>query len=349
MAYTGINKSTDYFNTKIYTGNGSTNTAQTGVGFQPDLTWIKERSSTSSHILTDAVRGANKSLSSNLTSVQSTETQSLISFDSDGFTVGSGGGVNENSQTYVSWNWKANGAGSANTDGDINSTASVNTTAGFSIVKYTGNGSDGATVGHGLGVVPSAIILKRLTTTTGGWRNWHSSIHATSGETKTLTLNDTDANSSDGDNISGVSATTFTTRGTSATNASGSDFIAYCFVNKTGFSKFGKYFGNGNDNGTFVYTGFKPAMIILKRSDSADGWFMYDTKRSPINVMNDYLNPNDSAAEVETTSVNIDFVSNGFKLRNDDNGHNNSSGTYIYMAFAEAPLVGTNNIPATAR
>ena len=347
MAYS-IN-SKDYFNTKLYTGNGSTNTAQTGVGFQPDWTWIKERSSTSSNILTDAVRGANKSLSSNLTSGQSTETQSLISFDSDGFTVGSGGGVNENSQTYVSWNWKANGQGSSNTAGSINTTyTSVNTTSGISISQFTGTGSN-ATVGHGLGVAPNLIITKSLAAT----QEWCVGMDAL-GWDKYLFLNETSGSQSGSTYWQSTAPTsTVFSVGTAGPTNSSSAMIAYCFAEKTGFSKFGSYSGNGNGNGAFVYTGFKPKFLIIKNySGNGDNWIMLtnELSTSGSNVINNYLKADTSASE-STASSNfpVDFFSTGFKLRGTDSGYNNGSSTYVYMAWADAPLVGSNNIPATAR
>jgi hypothetical protein len=347
MAYTTINKSGSHFKAKIYTGNGSTNTAQTGVGFQPDWTWIKERSSTSSNILTDAVRGANKSLSSNLTSAESTETQSLISFDSDGFTVGSGGGVNENSQKYVSWNWKANGQGSANTDGSTNTTyTSANTTAGISIVKWTPSGS-AETVGHGLGAVPKVIITKNLGASQG-WFTYHHSI----GNTKYLLLNDTAVEATD-------STAWNNTTPTSSVFSVGSQFggnpyIAYCFAEKIGFSKFGLYEGNDNVDGPFVYTGFKPAFIMLRGKGIARNWTNWDNARDIYNPLWNYIYPNLSSTGTNITpgsngSFAIDFCSNGFKLRNTDDKFNGSGQGYIYMAFAEAPLVGSNNVPCTAR
>ena len=345
MAFTTINKSTDYMNTKLYTGNGSTNTAQTGVGFQPDWTWIKERSSTSSHIITDAVRGANKSLSSNLSSGQATETQSLMSFDSDGFTVGSGGGVNENSQTYAAWNWKANGQGSSNTDGSINTTyTSVNTTSGFSISTWTGNSTAGATIGHGLGVKPSLIIIKNLGASSQ-WLTWFDSF----ANTEMVYLNLTNAKGTGQTYFNSTTPTSSLITLGGGVDENRNTMVAYCFAEKQGYSKFGSYVGNGNVNGPFVYTGFKPAFIITRNITSAVNWGMFDNKRNPFNVVQNVLLPDNSAAETATSAKYFDFLSNGFKVKNDNVQYNGNGNTHIYIAFAEAPLVGTNNVPATAR
>ena len=348
MSYTTINKSSDYFNTKLYTGNGVSGTGITGVGFKPDWLWTKERSSTSSHTSTDVVRGANVSMNQNSTGAQGTETQSIISFDTDGFTVGSGGGVNQSSQTYVGWNWLAGGSqGSSNTDGTINTTyTSANTTSGFSICQYTGTGAN-ATVGHGLGVAPKMIIVKRLNTT-GGWTVYHSSV----GNTKYLYLNTTaaeDTASSIWNNTSPTSSV-FTVGTDGEVNASGSTYIAYCFAEKQGFSKFGSYVGNGGNNNEapFIYTGTRPSFFLVKKS-SADGedWAIYDNTRNPFNKVDEALFA--SATTVETNVGNgIDFLANGIKI-NDDGGELNTSGaTYIYYAIGQS-IVGSNNVPATAR
>jgi len=350
MAYTTVNKSTDYFNTKLYTGNGSTQSI-TGVGFQPDWVWVKERSSTSASQVVDAVRGYNKRIQTSSDAGQAVDSSpynDFKSFDSDGFSIGSGGAVNENSQTYAAWNWKANGAGSANTDGSINSTVSVNSAAGFSIVKYVGNGATSATVGHGLGVVPSMIIFKNLETTTN-WLVYHKSL----GNTHGLYLNGSDAKADNVDFFYDTSPTSSVwTMSNSTNNNQGSrEHIAYCFAEKTGYSKFGSYVGNGNANGTFVYTGFKPAFLLMKRTNNAAHWIMYDNKRSTSskNLTDKYFYASLSDAENTDTSEGMDFLSNGFKHRNAFNAANGSGDTFIYMAFASAPLVGSNNIPATAR
>ena len=344
MAYTTIDKSSLHFNTKLYTGTGS-ELAVTGVGFKPDWTWIKSRSATYDHTLYDVVRGATKQLYSNQTNGQYTEAQGLKSFDSDGFTNGTDAKGNNNGSTYVSWNWLAGGSqGSSNTDGSINTTyTSVNTTAGFSICQWEGTGAN-ATIGHGLGVVPKMYIVKNVDAT-NDWNVYHHSI----GNTHRLFLNTTQAaeDNASARNDTSPTSSVFSVSTNTNVNQSGSTMIAYVFAEKTGFSKFGSYTGNGNADGTFIYTGFKPALIIIKK-DATDSWFMYDNKRGDINPNAKGLTAESNAVE-ETSGKEIDFVSNGVKIRNSNNSINTSGSTYIYMAFAEAPLVGSNNIPATAR
>jgi len=344
MAYTTINKSTDYFNTKLYTGTGSSN-AVTGVGFQPDMTWFKHRNGTSEHNIYDAVRGATKRIIPNDTSAEGTQSNGLSAFGSDGFTVVDSNATNLNNQTYASWNWKANGAGSANTDGDINSTVSANTTAGFSIVKYSGNSTSGATVGHGLGAVPSMIIWKNLGT--DSWGVYHKSL----GNTHAMFLDLTNASTSFSTLVNNTTpSSSLITLGSSTNSNNSGGMIAYCFAEKQGFSKFGSYLGNGNADGTFIYTGFKPAWFMVKQTNAAgNSWHILDNKRDSFNMMEKNLRANLSNAEFDT-GVDFDFLSNGVKMRNTDGASNNSGGsTYIYMAFAEAPLVGSNNVPCTAR
>ena len=345
MAYTTINKPSEYFNTKLYTGN-NTSTSITGVGFQPDLTWFKRRDSSAQHSLFDSVRGVTKRLASNLTNAENTITDALTSFDSDGFTLGvdSSNYINFNTATYASWNWKANGAGVSNTDGSIASTVSANDTAGFSIVKYTGTGSAG-NVGHGLSTAPKVLINKSIS----GANDWfvgHSSI----GFTKFLKLNTTDYESTNSGiwNDTAPTSSFFTINSANGnTNSTGVEYITYCFSEVKGFSKFGLYEGNGSADGTFVYTGFKPAFILIKGKGTVSDWQLIDTKRSTFNVCNLRLQPN--LSDAEAGSDTIDICSNGFKQRNTFGNFNTSGQGYIYMAFAEEPLVGTNGVPATAR
>ena len=344
MAYSTINKSTDYFNTKLYAGTGSTNNV-TGVGFQPDWTWIKSRTDTGNHRIYDAVRGATKTIYSNLNNEEGTNTNGLSSFDSDGFTVNTNTQSNGSGNNFVSWNWKANGQGSSNTDGTINSTyTSANTTAGFSIVKYTGTGSV-ATVGHGLGVAPKMMLI-RILGDVNDWQVYHQSL----GNTHRLILNDASASSDQSNRWNDTSPTSsvFTLGTHSSVNASGATYIAYCFAEKQGYSKIGSFIGNGNADGSFIYTGFKPAFVIYKRYDSGSySWVLVDNKRNTFNAVDKYVHPDLSAAEGTVTLM--DFLSNGFKMRVNDTTSN--QGSIIYMAFAEEPLVANvgSSIPATAR
>jgi hypothetical protein len=347
MAYTTINKSTDYFNTKLYTGNGSTQSISS-VGFAPDLVWIKDRDATGYHFWTDAVRGVTKTLFSNTTGAEGTEVNGLTAFGTDGFTVGAHSNINTNGRNIVSWNWKAaGGQGSSNTDGSINTTyTSVNTTAGFSISTYSGNGTAGATIGHGLGVVPKMIIVKNKTHAGGNWVVYHESL----GNTKAVYLDLTDASGTAGAwNNTSPTSSVFTVNDANALNGSGGrQYVAYCFAEKTGYSKFGSFTGNGNADGTFIYTGFKPSWIMFKRTSAASDWTIFDTKRLTYNVNNLRLEANTTDAEPSGAANKIDILSNGFKMRHSSSSFNNSGGTYIYMAFGQS-LVGTNNIPATAR
>jgi len=350
MAYTTINKSTDYFNTKLYTGNGGTQSI-TGVGFTPSFTWIKGRTSQEyDHQLYDAVRGVTKAIASNSGDAEATESTSLTSFDSDGFSLGSFGRTNSSGHNKASWNWKANGQGSANTAGSINTTyTSANTTSGFSICQWTGTQSTG-TIAHGLNRVPKIYFVKNLDTTD----SWN--VFAKTGymdENYRLLLDTTGVRISDSDawNSQVPTSSLFTVGSNTGTNKSGSSLIAYVFAEVKGFSKFGEYIGNGNADGAFIYTGFKPAMVILKRvSGSAGDWLIFDNKRNPFNGVDERLYPNGNYAEENSTTTVVDFVSNGFKLKGlNSNAWNTSSNYYIYMAFAEAPLVGSNNVPCTAR
>ena len=340
MAYTTIKKPSDYFNTKLYTGTGSSQ-AVTGVGFQPDWLWIKNRSDAQENIVFDSVRGVEKRLLTDGTQAELTTTNHLSSFDSDGFTVpGLSNNTGASSNNYVSWNWLASNTTASNTVGDINSTVSVNTTSGFSIVSWTGTGAN-ATVGHGLGVAPKFIIVKNrssatfwgVQTPTGA--GFEMNLNEEEGQTATSVYwNSTDPTSS-----------VFSVGTNAATNNSGDNMIAYCFAPIKGFSKFGSYTGNGSTDGTFVYTGFKPAFVIVKRTNTTGSWMMFDNKRNTFNPEDKFLYSDLSNAEGTLTA--LDFVSNGFKFRNADTFWNASGSTYIYMAFAEEPLVGDN--PATAR
>tara|TARA_R100000149_G_C5853491_1_gene121522 strand:- start:24 stop:1097 length:1074 start_codon:yes stop_codon:yes gene_type:complete len=357
MAYSTISKPGLHFNTILYTGDGTSPKARTGVGFQPDWVWSKARDVVRSHQLIDSPRGVNKTLSSDNANQEGTDYSHgyLQSFDSDGFTSQAGtsghNNWNQNSAPYVVWNWKANGGtGASNSSGTISSTVYANTTAGFSMVKYVGNGSAGATVGHGLGAIPDMYMVKDRDTNGAQWTVYHQSM----GATKAMQL-DTTTNA--GTNIlywnnTAPTSTVFSLGAGGDPNGNTKNYIAYCFKAIKGYSKFSNYIGNQNADGTFVYTGFKPAWVMIKKQSSGTGrgWFIFDNKREGYNVDNDALEADTNVAEV--TNDRIDFLSNGFKLRTTELILNESSIDYIYMAFAENPLVanvGANGTPATAR
>ena len=345
MAYSTILKPTDYFNTKLYTGNGSTQTIS-GVGFQPDWTWIKNRNSATEHSIFDAVRGATYRLASNNGDAQSAQAAELTAFGSDGFTTGNAGGTNGSGNGIVSWNWKANGQGSANTDGSINTTyTSANTTAGFSISLFTGTGSN-ATVGHGLGVAPEWVIVKGVNNT-GSWTSYHKSL----GATKYMHLSETDAAATASSvwNSTAPTSSVFSV-GAGVQSGSGNTYIAYCFAPIKGFSAMGSYTGNGNADGTFVYTGFKPAFVLVKETGTGN-WIIKDNKRPIYNQNDTYLFANTSDAESSASTLGMDLLSNGFKHRGTAGDMNGSGTEIIYMAFAENPFVANvdGGLPTTAR
>ena len=343
MAYTTIKKPSDYFNTVLYTGNGSTQSI-TGVGFQPDWVWFKNRDlGTDAPTTYDAVRGATKRLQTSSTGAETTKTNGLTAFGSDGYTAGSASAINANGSNLVSWNWLASNTTASNTDGTISSTVSANTTAGFSIVSYTANNTAGATVGHGLGAVPSMIICKNR----DGAFSW-TSYHKSLGATKYILLDTTNAvgTATGAWNNTEPNSSVFTL-GNAGEQVNGSNQIAYCFAEKTGYSKFGSYTGNGSTDGTFIYTGFKPAFVIIKQTNTTGDWMVLDNKRDSDNGVRHQLYANTSGAESVEGSDRLDFLSNGFKNRASGTRTNGSGGTYIYMAFAEQPLIGDN--PATAR
>ena len=348
MAFTTINKSSDYFVTNLWTGNDTAQTI-TGIPFAPDFVWIKNRSAAESHTLVNTVIGANNFLKSNAASANNTNSEFLKSFTSDGYTLGNADEVNNGSNNIVGWNWKANGQGSSNTDGSINTTyTSANTTSGFSIVQYTGTGAN-ATVGHGLGISPKMIILKQ-TNTSKDWMIYHKYTNPNgTGSQYYLHLNSSDGKASNATMWQNTDPTSslFSLGSSSNVNGSSDTYIAYCFAEVQGYSKISSYVGNGNVDGSFIHTGFKPAYVIAKRTDGASNWNQFDNKRFGFNVKNPLLYPNLTNAEAD--DVFIDLLSNGFKWRTTNGDINASGGSYIYMAFAEAPLVGTNNVPATAR
>jgi hypothetical protein len=332
-----IVKPSDYFNVVTYTGTGSSQTIS--VGFQPDFVWIKSRSNAQDHKLTDAVRGVTKSLESNTTDAEATDTNGITAFTSTGFTVGSDSTYNTNAYTYVAWCWKANGAGSSNTSGTITSTVSANTSAGFSVVTYTGNGTSGATVGHGLGVAPSVIFLKQRDSAVS-WRTYHISVGNIGG----LVLNSDTGTVTDSSywNNTTPSSTVFTIGNNAFVNTNGGTYVAYCWSEINSYSKFSNYTGNGSNDGTFVYTGFRPKFVLIKSTANTSNWYIWDTSRNTFNVMNFSLYPNGSNAEVTASDLSLDCLSNGFKIRGNSTGINTSSQVYTYMAFAENPFKYAN-------
>jgi len=321
MAYTTIDKPSDYFNTKLYTGNGGTQSI-TGVGFQPDWVWYKNRSASANHGLFDAVRGATKLIQSNNTGAEQT-VSGVTSFNSDGFGIGADSDGNGNGNNIVAWNWKKSA------------------TAGFDIVSFTTSGDD-ENFSHSLGVKPELIIFKARASS-GNWAVL-GEFAETTFNNKYMVLNLTDAQGSDG-SYSNPTASQFSTSNNIAVD---STHIAYLFRSVQGFSKIGTYTGNGSTDGTFVYTGFKPAFVIVKGISGALNWTMVDNKRDPFNDNStNYLHPNTSGDE--GVGLNFDFLSNGFKLRSNSSPTNGSGVSYIYMAFAENPFVTSTGIPTTAR
>ena len=359
MAYTTIDDPSAYFTITLYTGDGSngraiTNSANAG-DFQPDWLWYKERSSTSEHRAFDSSRGNSKRIEPNNTNAEATDTTNHQSFDSNGFTIGNSGSTNANGDTYVAWQWKANGGSRTTFSSSGNQLAGgyqANTTAGFSIVDYTGNATNGATFPHGLGATPTIAIIKdRTNAGDGGGTNWIVAYTIQDGTSDRLYLNGNNAKYD-------LSGTEFradfdsnnVTLGTwNNVNASGTH-IAYVFTPIQGYSKFDSYTGNGNADGPFVYIGFKPAWLISKRTDASDNWRIVDLARNPTNDSSaNALQSNNANNETDSGTRNLDLLSNGFKVRTTDPDSNANGGTYIYMAFAESPFVSSEGVPTTAQ
>jgi len=356
MAYTTIDDPSKYFHTLLYTGNATdnrnlTNDANAG-DFQPDWIWLKERSSSSSHQLMDSTRGSTPAVFSDSYSLEDDDANRLQAFQSNGFQVGTASTVNQDGITMAAWQWKCNGGTTSTNDasstgvGSIDSVIQVNTDAGFSIVTYTGTGSNG-TVAHGLGAAPDLVLVKNRSAND----HWASHWQSTLGNTNSLRLNTNiaynDSNGAGYWNDTSATSTTVSVGSRVETNQSNKNYIMYCFKNIQGYSKVGKYTGNGNANGTFTYTGFKPAWIISKRTDANADWHMYDNKREPDNPLSLTIFPNGSSGEVSGDA--LDFLSNGFKQRNTGAEQNADGGTYVYMAFAENPFVSSTGTPTTAR
>jgi len=358
MAYTTIDDPSAHFQANAYSGssNPQTITNDGNSDLQPDFLWSKRRDSAAPHYLFDSTRGVNSSLSSNDADAEDTATGYLASFNSDGFTTGSDSALAYSGRTYVAWQWKANGGStSSNSSGSITSTVQANTTAGFSIVKYTGNGTQGATIGHGLGVVPNVVLVKGISIG-DSWTMLHTGI-ASDFQTDMIKLDETGAAQDNSVfwNDTAPTSSVFTVDGAGGetkVNANTYTYIAYCFVDIQGYSKFGGYTGNDATDGPFVYLGFKPAWVIIKHVDGSAGgtknWYMYDNKRSSQNVNDNTLIANGSDAESADSAYDIDMLSNGFKIRNAEGPINNAA-SYIYMAFAEHPFVSSKGVPVTAR
>jgi hypothetical protein len=363
MAYTTIDDPSAHFYTYAFSKSSGTGSAtfDGNSDLQPDFLWVKSRTNADSHELWDSTRGVNSTLFSDSPSAEDTAANRIVSFDTDGFTWGNAGNLNA-AGDFVSWAWKANaGSTSSNTDGSITSTVQVNSDAGLSIVTFTGNGSNNATIGHGLGVTPAFIITKNLSDTVS-WRTWHKDLTST----YMLFINSNNAETSPTSQGNGyiktVGSSTYSvyqgTTNTNGVNGSGDSMVSYCFAEKQGFSKFSKYKANGATNGTFSHTGFRPAFLIIKDINGGAGgttnFIIWDSKRSTYNPNLTSLNANLSGAEFDATAysnIDIDVLSNGFKIRHDSGKSflNMSGRTYIFMAFAENPFVTSTGIPTTAR
>ena len=351
MAYTTIDDPSAHFQTKIWTGNDTSQsiTNDGNSNLQPDWIWSKKRSASDAHNLVDTSRGLTNYIFSNVNNGDTTDSSKVQSMDANGFSVGASNSWNDNNVTYVAWQWKANGGttttndASATSVGTIDSVYQANTTAGFSIVTYTGTGSAG-TIAHGLGATPKLYIIKNRERS-DTWRVATEMM----GFGKQLLLNETDAVATDTStfNNTAPTSTVFSVGTRNAVNASSEGHVAYCFAEKKGYSKFGTYEANNSTDGPFVYTGFQPAWVMVKSVDATGNWFIMDSTRSDINVSNEILFADLNAAE--DTSNAIDFLSNGFKLRNSGSGGLNYQNTYIYMAFAEHPFVSSKGVPVTAR
>jgi len=326
----------DYFEANLWTGNGSSQSISS-YEFAPDWVWIKERNSTSSHYLVDTVRGANLFLQSNSSVADTSNTVNVTSFDSNGFSLGDGGTTNQNNNTFVGWAWLAGGSASSNEDGNLASSVSANQKAGFSIVSYTGTGS-ATTIGHGLSSAPEFMLVKNRDDAS---KNWVVQVTALGNNYLELNKTNDSFSSSIYFNNTAPTSSVFSVGTVGSTNASGDDFIAYCLHSVEGYSKMGAYTGNGNTEGQYIYTGFRPAYVLIKQS-SANGnnWSVHDNKRDVDNVVNTRLLASTTGAE--TTFTTLDFLSNGFKLRTTGTAYNGNGSTYIYMAFAEMPTKYAN-------
>jgi|14_taG_2_1085336.scaffolds.fasta_scaffold35927_2 hypothetical protein len=356
MAYTNIDDPSAHFQTALWAGNSSTQTITNdgNSDLQPDWVWNKSRTTTNVHLSQDSTIGATggvyRYLQPDNTAAEAVQTDGdgITSLNSDGFSLGYGNSNSWNAtgKNYVAWQWKANGGTtSTDTTSSITSTVQVNSDAGFSIVTYTGDGTTAGGFGHGLGVAPKVVFVKRRNTA-ADWAVYHKDI----GAANFLKLSTNDAQASGVWQGIDPSSTRVTVYQGGFVNGNGDDYVAYCFAEKQGYSKFGSYKGNGNTNGAFIYTGFKPAWVMVKQSNTARNWQIFDNKRDGYNI--DYmprLKADTNDAETASSGASMDFVSNGFKLRTSQTGANQNGGTYIYMAFAENPFTTSTGVPCTAR
>jgi len=335
MAYTAIDNPELYFQVKLYTGNntaigsgGLANTFDGDEDMQPDLVWIKARADSESHKLYDSVRGVTKDLESDLGTAEGTDSEGLTAFGSDGFTIGNYSSINASSQTYVAWCWKESA------------------TSGFDMVGYSGN-ETARTISHSLSAVPSMMIVKNRESSYG-WQVYHHK-NTSAPETEIIYLHDTTATADSNVewNDTAPTSSVFTVGTDVGVNQSTKDLIAYLWSEVQGFSKFGSYTGNGNANGTFVYTGFRPAFLMVKATSATSAWYIYDNKRAGYNPDNNQLYPDRN--NTEDTTDQVDLLSNGFKWQGITGDPNSSGRTYVYMAFAEAPFVNSNGVPGNAR
>jgi hypothetical protein len=332
-----IKKGNTVMDATLYTGTGATQSITNAGAFRPDLVWTKSRSSGALfNNLNDSVRGATRTLASNSTAAEDTTTLIFSAFNANGFSVGSDVSANQSGQTFVGWQWQAGqGSTSSNTSGTITSTVSVNATAGFSVLTWTGNGSAGATIGHSLGVAPKWIIVKRRNSSGDDWLHYHTSL----GATQSIAF-DTGAaiTSSTRWNNTAPSSTLITLGTSTGVNGSGATYVAYCWAEIAGFSKFTSYASNNSVDGPFVYLGFRPKFVMIKPSTFADQWMIFDSSRNAANLTNNVLYPNLSNAEAVDANNCLDLLSNGFKIRGTGGSVNYLSNTYIVMAFAENPF-----------
>jgi len=359
MSYTnGLDNPELYFQIKTYTGDGESSRAVTLDGdedMQVNLIWIKERSSTSQPQLADTVRGYDKRLQPDSSDAEDDDSSPFYDFkslDSNGWTMGNGGAINEDTQTYVAWCWKASGSTASNTNGtNITSTVDANTTSGFSIVSWTGDNSGSSTVGHGLGKTAEFVVIKNRADS-ANWQVKHKNNSANASQS--LDVNDAESSRAGSTNggIADLSGTTTFgfiagSAGVPAANGDSDAMIAYVWNSVQGYSKFGTYTGNNNADGTFLYLGFRPAYLMVKKIDGTDNWTILDKGRSPFNPVDDQLYADLNAAEADANVC--DFLSNGVKFRGNGGSYNGNGNDYIYMAFAEQPFVNSEGVPCNAK